>query len=340
MRALVNVRPGGTDVLQVQERPKPEPQANEVLIRVKRAGLNFADISARVGLYPDAPKFPMVMGYEVSGVVEALGEGATNFSVGARVVAMSRFGGQAEYVAVPVWQARQMPDALSFDEAAALPVNALTAYHMLFWVAPLQPGMTVLIHMAAGGVGLLAIQLCKSVPGVKIIGTASASKHEYLKTLGVDHCVDYRTKDYVAEVQALTNGRGVDRVLDALGGPDWEKGYKLLKPGGHLCCFGWANMVDGEKRSLLRVVSQFLQLKKYSPMELMDTNRAVSGTNMGHLWNETELMGHHLGKVLELNAAGKLTARVDKVFKLEHAGEAHAYVQARKNVGKVIFDCE
>lgn len=340
MRALVNVRPGGPDVLHVQDLPTPVPGPDEVLIRVKRAGLNFADVSARVGLYPDAPKFPMVMGYEVSGVVDALGPAATGFSVGDRVVAMSRFGGQAEYVAVPAWQARKLRDELSFDEAAALPVNALTAYHMLFWVAPLQPGMTVLLHMAAGGVGLLAIQLCRSVPGVKIIGTASAAKHEYLKSLGVDHCVDYRTKDYVEEVRALTGDRGVDRVLDALGGPDWEKGYTLLKPGGHLCCFGWANMVVGEKRSLLRVVSQFLQLKRYSPMELMDTNRAVSGTNMGHLWNETELMSHHLGKVLELNAAGKLSARVDKVFKLEHAGEAHAYVQARKNVGKVIFDCE
>jgi NADPH:quinone reductase-like Zn-dependent oxidoreductase len=340
MRALVNVKAGGPEVLQVKELPKPEPKPNEILIRVKRAGLNFADISARVGLYPDAPKFPMVMGYEVSGIVEGLGATAAGFAVGDRVVAMSRFGGQAEYVAVPVWQARKMRDELGFDEGAALPVNALTAYHMLFWVAPVQPGMTVLIHMAAGGVGLLAIQLCKAMPDVKIIGTASASKHEYLSSLGVDHCVDYRTKDYVAEVRALTNGRGVDRVLDALGGPDWEKGYKLLKPGGHLCCFGWANMVDGEKRNLFRVVSQFLQLKKYSPMELMDTNRAVSGTNMGHLWNETELMGHHLGKVMELNAAGKLSARVDKVFKLENAGEAHSYVQARKNVGKVIFDCE
>lgn len=340
MRALVNIKAGGPEVLIVQHRPEPLPQPGEVLVRVKRAGLNFADISARVGLYPDAPKFPMVMGYEVSGTVEALGNGATGFAKGDRVVAMTRFGGQAELVAVPANQVRKIREGLGFDEAAALPVNALTAYHMLFWVAPVQPGMTVLIHMAAGGVGLLAIQLCRSVPGVTIIGTASGAKHAFLREHGVDHCIDYRTQDYVKEVRALTKGRGVDRVLDALGGPDWDKGYQLLKPGGHLCCFGWANMVDGRKRNLLTVARQFLQLKRYSPMELMDKNRAVSGTNMGHLWGEVELVARHLERVLELNAAGKLTAHVDKVFPLEQAGEAHAWVQARKNIGKVLLRCD
>lgn len=340
MRALVNVRAGGTAVLEVQQRPDPLPRPGEVLVRVKRAGLNFADISARVGLYPDAPKFPMVMGYEVSGLVEALGHGTAGFERGDRVVAMTRFGGQAELVAVPAAQVRKLRDGLSLDEAAALPVNALTAYHMLFWVAPLQPGMTVLVHMAAGGVGLIATQLCRSVPRVTVIGTASATKHAFLREHGVDHCIDYRTQDYAKEVLALTGGRGVDRVLDALGGPDWERGYRLLKPGGHLCCFGWANMVDGQRRNLLTVARQFLQLKRFSPLELMDHNRAVSGTNMGHLWGEVELVGHHLDRILELNAAGRLTAHVDRVFPLAQAGEAHAWVQARKNVGKVLLSCE
>lgn len=340
MRALVNIKAGGPEVLQVQQRPDPMPQPGQVLVRVKRAGLNFADISARVGLYPDAPKFPMVMGYEVSGVIEALGNGVTTFSKGDRVVSMCRFGGQAELVAIPESQVRKIREGLSFDEAAALPVNALTAFHMLRWVAPIQPGMTVLIHMAAGGVGLLAIQLCRAVSNITIIGTASAAKHDFLRAQGVHHCIDYRTKDYAREVMELTKGRGVDRVLDALGGPDWEKGYNLLRPGGHLHCFGWANMVDGKTRSLFTVVSQFLKLKKYSPMELMDKNRGVSGTNMGHLWGEVELMAHHLDKVLELNAEGKLTAHVDRVFPLDKAGEAHQYVQDRKNVGKVLLACD
>ncbi|MBL8916240.1 MAG: zinc-binding dehydrogenase [Archangium sp.] len=340
MRALVNVKAGGPDVLKVEQRPDPMPAANEVLIRVKRAGLNFADISARVGLYPDAPKFPMVMGYEVSGVVQAIGATVTAHKIGDRVVGMCRFGGQAELVVMPEGQARKIPETLSFDEAAAIPVNALTAFHMLMWTAPIQPGMTVLIHMAAGGVGLFAIQLCRSVPNVTIIGTSSASKHDFLKKAGVDHCIDYRTQDYVAEVKKLTKDRGVDRVLDALGGPDWKKGFELLRAGGHLHCFGWANMVDGEKRSLLRVASQYFQLPRFNPMELMNVNKGLSGTNMGHMWNETELMAHHLDKVMTMAGEGKLKAHVDKVFTLEQAGEAHSYVQARKNIGKVLFNCE
>ncbi|MCC6337590.1 MAG: zinc-binding dehydrogenase [Myxococcales bacterium] len=337
MRALVNTRIGGPEVLEVQERPDPLPQPGQVLVRVSRAGLNFADIAARVGLYPDAPKFPTVLGYEVAGRVEALGSGVSGFAKGDRVMALCRFGGQASLVPVPAAQVTKLPDAMSFDEAAALPVNYLTAYQMLFWVAPLQPGMKVLIHMAAGGVGLAAIQLCRTVKDVELFGTASASKHAALKEAGVHHPIDYRTQDYAAEVLRLTGGKGVHRILDALGGPDWAKGYTLLRKGGHLLCFGWANMVDGEKRSLLRVASQYFKMKSYSPMELMDANRGLSGVNLGHLWDETELLGHHLTRLVELYQQGHLKPHVDRVFPVDRAGEAHAWVQARKNVGKVLL---
>ncbi len=340
MRALVNLRAGGPEVLQVQDRPDPLPQPGQVLVRVKRAGLNFADISARVGLYPDAPKFPMVMGYEVAGVVEALGDGVTGFVKGERVLAMTRFGGQATHSTVPARQLRKIPEALSFDEAAALPVNYLTAYHMLFHVAPLKPGMKVLVHMAAGGVGLAAIQLARTVPDVELIGTASAGKHAFLKQQGLQQAIDYRTQDYVAEVRRLTGGLGVHRVLDALGGRDWAKGYSLLRPAGHLLCFGWANMVDGETRSLLTVAREFLSLSRYSPMQLMDTNRTISGVNLGHLWDEVDLMVGHLDVLLAWASQGVVKPHVDSVFPLARAAEAHAHVQARKSVGKVVLDCE
>ncbi|MEW6435193.1 MAG: medium chain dehydrogenase/reductase family protein [Myxococcota bacterium] len=340
MRALVNTRFGGPEVLEVQERPDPLPQPGQVLVRVSRAGLNFADIAARVGLYPDAPKFPTVMGYEAAGRVEAVGSGVAGLAKGDRVVALCRFGAQASLVVAPATQVRKIPDAMSFDEAAALPVNYLTAYHMLFWVAPLMPGMKVLIHMAAGGVGLAAIQLCRTVKDVEIFGTASAGKHALLEELGVHHRIDYRAQDYAAEVLRLTDGKGVHRILDALGGPDWARGYSILRKGGHLLCFGWANMVQGEKRSLLRVASQFVQMKRYSPMDLMDKNRGLSGVNLGHLWDEVELLGDHLERLLELYRTGQIRPHVDKIFPLEQAGEAHAYVQARKNVGKVLLSCD
>lgn len=340
MRALVNRKAGGPEVLVVEERPDVTPKAGEVRIRVKRAGLNFADISARVGLYPDAPKFPMVMGYEVGGVVDGVGADVTTVKDGDRVTSLCRFGGQATMICVPATQVAKIPDAMSFDEAAALPVNYLTAYQMLFWTAPVLPGMTVLIHMAAGGVGLAAIQLCKTVPNVMMLGTSSAAKHDFLRAQGLHHPIDYRTQDYVAEVKRLTDGRGADRILDALGGKDWERGVSALRSGGTLFAFGWANMIDGEKRSLLHVAKEFLSMKKWSPMQLMDLNKGIVGINLGHLWHEGPLMFSHLGALLQLFERGHVKPHVDKVFALSKAGEAHAYVQARKNVGKVIFDVE
>ncbi len=340
MRALVNRKAGGPEVLVVEERPDPTPAAHEVRIRVKRAGLNFTEIAARVGLYPGAPPFPMVMGYEVSGVVDGLGASVTGFANGDRVTAMCKFGGQASMICVSHHLVRKIPDAMSFDAAAALPVNYLTAYQMLFWTAPLLPGMSVLIHMAAGGVGLSAIQLARTVPNVTLLGTSSASKHEFLKKQGLDHPIDYRTKDYVAEVKRLTNGRGVDRILDALGGKDWERGLSVLRSGGTLYAFGWANMIDGEKRSLFHVAKEFLSMRKWSPMELMNLNKGIVGVNMGNLWHEAALIGSHLDELIRMFSEGRIAPHVDSVFPLSKAADAHAHVQGRKNVGKVLFDCE
>jgi NADPH:quinone reductase-like Zn-dependent oxidoreductase len=340
VRALTITKYGDPEVLKVLETPDLNPQAGEVRINVARAGLNFAEVSARVGLYPDAPKPPFVAGYEVAGTVDALGPGVTGWKIGERVVALCRFGGHASQAIVKQAQAYRIPEQLSFDEAAALPVNYLTAFHMLFRIWNLQPKQRVLVHMAAGGVGLAVIELSKLVEGVELFGTASASKHPLIKQLGLQHPIDYRTQDYVAVVKSLTDGKGVDLVLDALGGADWSKGYSLLRPGGHLIAFGWANMISGEKRNLFHVVRQFFAQRKFAPMSLMDKNRSVSGVNLGHLWDEAEMMGSHFNRLLALASQGKVKPRVDKVFKLADGPAAHRYIQERKNVGKVVFDCE
>lgn len=340
MRALVNRKAGNTEVLAVEDRPDPTPREHEVRIRVKRAGLNFADISARVGLYPGAPPFPMVMGYEVAGVVDGVGPGVTTVKDGDRVCALCKFGGQASMICVPSALVRVLPEKMTFDEAAAIPVNYLTAYQMLFWTAPLLPGMSVLVHMAAGGVGLAAIQLARTVKDITLLGTSSASKHDFLRKQGLHHPIDYRTQDYVAEVKRLTDGRGVDRILDALGGKDWERGLSALRSGGSLYAFGWANMIDGDKRSLFHVAKEFLSMRKWSPMELMNLNKGIIGVNMGNLWHEAALIGGHLDRVLALYETGAVKPHVDSVFALSKAADAHAHVQARKNIGKVLFDCE
>jgi len=337
MRAIWITKHGGPDVLEVRETPDPTPAAGEVRIRVRAAGLNFAELMARQGLYPDAPKPPMVVGYEVAGVVDAIGEGVAEPRVGAKVVALVKFGGHAEAICVPAAQVHVLPEGMSFEEAAALPVVYVTAYHMLFRVAQLRSGMRVLVHMAGGGVGLAALQLARTVPGVTLFGTASAGKHAFLREQGFDHCIDYRTSDYVAEVRRLTDGKGVDLVLDPLGGDDWKKGYDLLRPAGTLIAFGFANMAAGEKRNLFHVVKNFFQVPKFSPMSLMDQNRAVAGVNMGHLVGEVELLSGEMRELLALYRAGKIKPIVDSVFKFDDAANAHRRMHDRKNVGKVVL---
>lgn len=339
MRALYTTRHGSPEVLEVREAKDPEPAAGEVRLRVHRAGLNFSDIAARVGLYPDAPKPPMVVGYEVAGEVDALGAGVEGLAVGDRVLGLTRFGGQADRAVANAAMVARLPDAVDFDVAAAMPVTYLTAFHMLHTVARIREGERILIHMAAGGVGLAAIELARRVPGVVLFGTASASKHAMLKEAGLDHPIDYRSVDYAAEVRRLTDGKGVNLVLDALGGKDWRKGYQLLAPAGHLIAFGWANMVSGARRKLLHTASEFLKMPRFSPLGLMDVNRTVSGVNVGHLWNAPELLGPAMKALMPMLERGEIHPRVDQVFPLSRAADAHRYIQERKNVGKVVFDC-
>jgi NADPH:quinone reductase-like Zn-dependent oxidoreductase len=337
MRSIWITRFGGPDVLEVREQPDPVPGPGEVRIRVKACGLNFAEVMAREGLYPDAPKPPCVVGYEVAGVIDALGPGVTEPREGTRVLGLTRFGGHAEAIAVPAIQAHEMPEGMSFEEAAALPVVYATAYHMLFRIAQLRPGMRVLVHMAGGGVGLAALQLCRTVPNVVVFGTASAHKHASLREQGFDHLIDYRTADYAAEVRRITGGKGVDLVLDPLGGADWKKGYDLLRPAGMLVAFGFANMATGERRNLLHVAANFFKVPKFSPMALMDQNRAVAGVNMGHLWQEVDLLTSEMRDLLSLYRAGKIKPRVDAVFPFADAAAAHRRMHERKNVGKVVL---
>ena len=234
MRAVWITRPAGPEGLEVRETADPEPGPGQVRIRVHAAGLNFAEVMAAQGLYPDAPKPPCVVGYEVAGVIDATGDGTRDHAAGRRVLALTHFGGHADVVCVPAEQVLPIPEAMSFEQAAALPVNYLTAYHMLFRVAGVRPGERVLVHMAGGGVGTAVLQLCRTVDDVEVFGTASAAKHDVLKAEGCAHPIDYHTTDYAAEIRRLTAGQGVDIVLDPLGGHDWRKGLKLLRPCGRL----------------------------------------------------------------------------------------------------------
>jgi NADPH:quinone reductase-like Zn-dependent oxidoreductase len=337
MRAVWITRWGGPEVLEVRETPDPTPKAGEVRVRVKAAGLNFAEIMARQGLYPPAPKPPSVVGYEAAGVVDALGEGVTGVAKGDRVIALTRFGGHADTICAPAATLIPMPDAMTFEEGAALPVNYLTAYHMLFRVANVRPRERVLVHMAAGGVGLAVLQLCRTVEGVVTFGTASASKHDVLRAQGCTHPIDYRAADYAEEVRRLTDGKGVDIVLDALGGKDNKKGYDLLRPVGRLVVFGFANMSSGEKRSYLNMARQMLSVPFFLPLGLMEKNRTVAGVNLGTLWDEVELLRGELEDLVRLYREGKIKPHVGEVFPFARAADAHRAITERRNVGKVVL---
>lgn len=337
MKGIWITKHGGHDVLQVRETPDPEPAKGEVRIRAKACGLNFAEVMARKGLYPDMPPTPCIVGYEASGVVDALGEGVTEPAIGTRVFVLKRFGSHADVLCVPADQAIPIPDEMSFEEAAAIPVNYLTAYHMIHPIAALKPGESILIHMAAGGVGIAAIQICQTIPDVTIYGTASPGKHDIIREYGCHHPIDYRSKDYAKEVMRLTDGKGVHVVLDALGGKDWTKGYNILRSVGRLVAFGFANMSQGEKRSLFRVIGQFFSIPKFSPMTLMNDNRSVAGVNMGKLWHEIDVLNQEMRDIVELYNQGHVKPHIDSTYPFEQAAEAHKRLEDRKNIGKVLL---
>ncbi|HUO06454.1 MAG TPA: medium chain dehydrogenase/reductase family protein [Candidatus Binataceae bacterium] len=336
MRAVWISKYGGPEVLEVRETPDLVPAAGQVRIRTAACGLNFAEMMARQGLYPDAPKAPCIVGYEAAGTIDAVGPGVDGGLTGKRVAVLSRFGAHADQVCVPAENAFPIPNEMSFEEAAAIPVNYLTAYQMLFRVASIHPGESVLIHMAAGGVGLAVLQLCRTVEGIVTYGTASVAKHEVLRANGCVHPIDYHTTDYFKEIMRITGGKGVDVVLDPLGGNDWRKGYRLLRPAGRLVAFGFANMASGNTRNLWRMLRQIVTVPIFTPMGLMDKNRSVAGVNLGHLWDDPFLpMG--MNRLLILYREGQIKPHIDSSFPFAQAAQAHLRVQEGKNIGKVVM---
>ncbi|KAG9264472.1 hypothetical protein AMEX_G22745 [Astyanax mexicanus] len=339
-RALVLTGYGGYDKVKLQvKKGKPALKAGEVMVRVRACGLNFADLMARQGLYDRLPSPPVTPGMECSGTIEAVGEEVTDRKVGDKVMVLNRSGLWQEVVVVASNHTFLMPEGMSFEEAAALPVNYITAYMMLFDFGHLRPNQSVLIHMAAGGVGIAATQLCKTVKDVTVFGTASAAKHEVISEGGVTHPIDYRTRDYVEEIRKISP-KGLDIVLDPLGGSDTNKGYNLLKPMGKLISYGAANMLSGQKKNLFAVAKTWYQQFSVHTLSLIQGNRSVCGFHLGYLDSETELISEAMTAVLDLYQQGKVKPRIDSTFHLEQVGDAMRKMQERNNIGKVILTTE
>ncbi|XP_007908386.1 synaptic vesicle membrane protein VAT-1 homolog [Callorhinchus milii] len=335
-KAIVLSGFGGYDKLSVEmKKGVPIPKAGEILVRVKAGGLNFADLMARQGIYDRMSSSPpLVPGMEASGVVEAIGEDVKDKKVGDKVFMLNRGGLWAELAVIPADNAFLMPDGMGFEEAAAILVNYVTAYMMIYDFGNLQPGQSVLVHMAAGGVGIAATQLCKLVKDVTVFGTSSASKHETIKENGVSHPIDYRTLDYVEEVRKISP-KGVDIVLDPLGGADTAKGFHLLKPMGKIITFGASTLLAGQKRNLMALARTWWNKFSINSLQLLQSNKAVCGYHLGYL--EAEQISKVVVKLLALYKDGKIKPRVDSVWSFEQVGDAMRQMQERKNIGKVIL---
>lgn len=338
MREVVILRHGSPDAMEERQRAASQPGPGDVRIRVKAAGVTFADVLARRGLHPDAPQPPLVAGHEVSGYIESIGPGPSRHEAGRHVVALTRFGGYADTVVVPGDLVFAAPASLSHNEAAAIPVSYLTAAIALYRMANVKAGDTVLVHNVGGGVGVAAMQLAHLRRAV-VIGTASAAKHNALRRLGLDHAIDYRATDVEAAVMDLTRGRGVDVVLDPIGGDSLAASYRLLAPLGRLVAYGVHDAAAGEPRSVLRALASLWTAPRAHSMPAISENRGVFGLSLGHLWTERRFLQSAMEALLTDFGAGRLRAVVAKAFPLGRAADAHRYLEDRANVGKVVLTC-
>src|SRR3989440_7994653 len=336
MRAIVTTANGDVRVMKVEQRADPQPQTGQVLIRVKAAGLNFADILARQGLYPDGPPKPCVMGYEVSGMVEAVGDGIDQDLIGKAVIAMTRFGGQAELVTIPRAQVFEKPDSLTFEQAAAIPVNYLTAWAVLVTMGGLKKDEAVLIHNAGGGVGLAALDIARHL-GAKTFGTASTGEHGFLRARGLDHPIDYRDQDWLPVLKDLTDGRGVELVIHPLAGKSWKKSYQALRTTGRLGVFGMSVASASGIKGKIRALKAMLSMPRFNPIGLMNRNKGVFGLNLGHMWGERETDAAGTSEIMRGVAEGWIKPHVDRAFPFDQIADAHTYIESRQNIGKVVL---
>ena len=341
MRAIVIPRHGPPEVFEERDvEPRPlKPQ--DVRVRVEAAGVNFADLMGRVGLYPDAPALPYAPGYEVAGVVEEAGASADPaLAPGTRVLAVTRFWGYADQARVPSHAVVPIPDSASFAQAAALPVNYLTAYLALIHVGNAKAGERILVHGGAGGVGLAALDLARPI-GVEAYATAgSPEKCRFLEAeRGVVKAVNYRAEDYEKAFAAATRNKGFHLILDPLGPSSFDKGLRLLAPLGRLVCYGFSSLVTGRKRSLWHAATSVLSAHKVNPITLMNKNVGVFGLNLAHLFDEKDLQRQGLSELVRRFAAGAISPTIAATFPLtaKGAADAHAYLHDRRNVGKVVL---
>lgn len=323
----------------MRESEIPTPDAEEIVIAVKAIGLNFADVLARRGLYPDAPKNPAVLGYDVAGVVHSIGEEVTHVKVGQRVAALTRFGGYSEYAITFAEGVAAIPDNISFEEATALATQGCTAYYCAEESVQLHEGDNVLVHAAAGGVGSLLVQYAKH-KGCKVYGTASTKKQDFLRELGVDVPIDYTSQNFDEIItKDLIEDQQLDVIFDSIGGSVFKKGMKTLGQGGRMVSYGAASQMDKGKKNLIATLKVGLGFGIFSPIPLLMNSQSIITVNMLRVADHRKhIFKHVFDQVMDLASQGVLKPKVGKVFPVDQFADAHAYLEQRKSLGKVVVN--
>lgn len=327
---------GPPETLKLQSSPDPIPRTGEVRIRVQANGVSFADLWGRMGLDKAAPAPPFVPGLEVAGVIDLVAQGVPTFKEGDAVLALTHYGGYSDTVCVPYRQVFKKLEWMSMEDAAALPVNYLLAYLALVVMGALRAGDRVLIHNAGGGLGVAALDVCR-ILGAETYGTASPEKHAFLTERGLNHPIDYRNFDYERVVMDLTGGRGVQIVLDSLGGIHWPKNYRLVMPTGRLVHVGLSSLAPGKTRSRLRYWRGAVMVPFYTSFRLMRENKGVIGVDLHHLWAQAHLLRPYLQQIITWYDDALFRPHIDTTFPLADAPLAHHYLHNRKNKGKVLL---
>ena len=337
-RRVEFTKAGSPSTIRVTEMPMPEPKQGQVRVKVAFAGINFADLLMRLGFYQPRPPYPFTPGYEVSGVIDALGDDESQFTIGQRVVAAMSTGGQSSHVVVDAQRVLPLPEEISLETAAAMPVTYLTAHHMLHHLGHLDENESVLIHGGAGGVGTAALQLCQWAGVSKVWATASGSKSEIIESYG-GRAIDRHNQDFVSIIKKETDNQGVDHILDPIGGDNLTRSLSVLKEGGRLYTYGMSAVAPTSKRSMLRSFLAWRKPPAFDPLRLMTRNRGVFGVHMG-TWKNEAVMLKQLQRIMEGVLAGALNPVIDSIFDVEDVAKAHQHLHDGKNIGKVLLRFE
>jgi NADPH:quinone reductase-like Zn-dependent oxidoreductase len=336
MKAAVVTRYGGPEVMEIRDVPIPRPGAGQILVRVRAIGLNFADVFGRLGVYPNTPPPPFVPGLEFSGDVVAVAPDVSKFTGRERVMGYCRLGSHAEYVALGVHYAAPVPQNMTYEEAAAFLATGMSAYHGIVRLGNLRKGEKLLIHAAAGGVGLACIQIARHI-GAEIFATAGTEEKLALAgKFGADHLFNYRDTDFAAEITRITEGYGVDVVMDSVGGEVFKKSWHLLAQMGRYILYGVSSVTGKGAMNRLKAAAAFSMMRPIFPPSLMSANRGIHGFNLGTLTGKEAYFSDAAKELIRYFNEGFLKPVIGRVFPFEKIVEAHTFLQTRQSSGKIV----